>query len=227
MLWKLLQMRTNEQAYHQSAPWQQAQQAPRPAVPAGHELETAIPARPANLASDVAVPLLQAAVTGCMAGLALVIIANLAELDIDLFYLWGGASLGVGFIAWLVLLGQTRRLLWAIERLVGLDLDGDQVSGPPTKIQVEVTQGKQQMYLELPGSPQALATLARGVLGGRSFAEDSWSGRGQPFSRGEFRELRDALIERRLATWRNPDAPTQGVVLTAAGRAVFRRLAEL
>jgi hypothetical protein len=152
------------------------------------------------------------------------------SLEVDAFRLWALSALVISTATWWILLFQTRKLLWAVERVTGRDIDGDQVIGQPVAlppIQVEVTSGQKQVYLELPGKPEALAALARGVLAGRPMAEDSWSGRAGPFSRSEFRQIRDTLIERGLATWRNPDAKAQGCELTAAGRAVFRRLADL
>ena len=192
-------------------------------------METAIPARPASIVADLLVPLGQALVTGGLLAGLLVFVSPRWSRAGPLTCSRCGRSrrLAITASAWLVLLGQTRRLLWAVERLTGRDLDGDGQAGEPQVIRVEVTNGKQEVYLDLPGKPQALATLARGVLNGRSFAEDTWSGRGGLFSRSEFRQLRDTLIERGLAVWRNPNAKAQGVELTAAGRAVFRRLAEL
>lgn len=201
--------------------------APPGAVPDGAELESAAPARAADLVADVAVPFLQAVVTGALVGslLTLALAELVPDYDGDLLLVWAGATLTISTLAWLFLLLDTRKLLWAIERLTGADLDGNQVAGPV--VRVEVTSGRREVYFDLPGTPEALATLARGVLNGRSFAEDSWSGRGAPFSRGEFRQIRDALIERGLAVWRNPQAKAQGVELTAAGKSVFQRLAEV
>ena len=95
------------------------------------------------------------------------------------------------------------------------------------RVEVEVSKpdSKQMTFLDLPGDRQQLGQLASGVLAGRSFSEGEWSGGGRPYSRSEFRELRGELLERGLLTWRNHDAPAQGVQLTAPGRAVFRRLA--
>ena len=47
-------------------------------------------------------------------------------------------------------------------------------------------------------------------------------GRGKLFSRSEYEQVREALISNGLARWRNPRAPSQGVELSAAGRAGVR-----
>lgn len=211
-----------------ATPW--AQQPQPGTLPPGAEAEIAQPARPANLASDVLVPLVQALVTGALLGGLVVFTLGeiVPDLDVDPLKAWAGLALAISTVAWLLLLGQTRRLLWALEKVTRLDLDGDrQVGQPSPVVRVEVTNGQREMYLDLPGRPEALATMALGVLNGRSLAEGTWSGRGGLFSRSEFRQIRDILIERGLAVWRNPEAKAQGVELTAAGRAVFRRLAEL
>ena len=90
---------------------------------------------------------------------------------------------------------------------------------------VQPDQGRMQ-FLDLPGGPDELAELARGVLSGRTLSESEWSGGGRPYSKSEFRELRSQLIERGLASWRNERAPSQGVRLTRVGQHVFRKLAE-
>ena len=96
------------------------------------------------------------------------------------------------------------------------------------RVEVEVsTPGEKRMaFLDLPGNGQQLGQLARGALAGRSFSEGEWTGSGGPYSRADFRQLRGDLLARGLLEWRNDSAPSQGVELTAPGRAVFRRLAE-
>jgi hypothetical protein len=209
--------------YNGTAPWAQ----PTPWTPS--DIETSAPARAADIKADLLVPLGQAVVTGALVGGLGIMAAVKVRPGIDAFAVWVIVAGLVATAVWVYLLIESRRLLWTIERVTGRDIDGDGEKGKPAlpPIQVEVTSGQKQVYLELPGKPEALAALARGVLAGRPMAEDSWSGRAGPFSRSEFRQIRDTLIERGLATWRNPDAKAQGCELTAAGRAVFRRLVDL
>jgi len=114
-----------------------------------------------------------------------------------------------------------------------LNLDGyigkpepQQAPALPASIRVEVSrdEGRAVDFIDLP-YPEKLPALAAGLLAGRQFAQTSWVGAGQLFSRSEFDQVRDTMIERGLAAWKNPEAKAQGVTLTAAGRAVMRRLA--
>jgi hypothetical protein len=143
---------------------------------------------------------------------------------------------GVSFAASIVLLVlDHRRLLWAAERALDVDLDHDGVTGEPEQprraLQVELLEdhGSRQRlsFIDLPGSDAQLVELARGVLNGKGTSESEWTGSGNPFSRSEFGALRAALIKRGLAHWINPDAHSQGWKLTAAGRAVMQRIAEM
>ena len=80
--------------------------------------------------------------------------------------------------------------------------------------------------LDLPGTPESIAQLGRGLLLGRSFSEAEWCGRGRPFSKPEFVALRAQLVERGIVRWRDERSPAQGCELTHAGRAVFRAFVE-
>ena len=93
------------------------------------------------------------------------------------------------------------------------------------RVILEEDQGRHIEFIDLPHADR-LPVLAAGLLAGRSFNQAAWTGAGGLFSRAEFDQLRDVLIERGLAAWKNPNARAQGVELTAAGRAVMRRLAE-
>ncbi|HFD38520.1 MAG TPA: hypothetical protein ENJ31_01535 [Anaerolineae bacterium] len=206
-----------------------------PPVAPPPQMESLRPARSASLGADVVVPLVQALITGgLLAGVIAFLLWQVApDLDGDPLAAWAGLALGISTLAWLVLLGQTRRLLWAVERAIAQDLDGDGAVGkpvppPPPTIRVEVARedGRQVQFVDLPISPRAAGIIARGVLRGQRLSESAWSGRGGVCSRSEFGRFRAVLIERGWAVWRNPQAPAQGIELTAAGRAVFRRLAE-
>lgn len=121
-----------------------------------------------------------------------------------------------------------------IETLIGQDLNNDGVIGdppkqtplPPVRIMLESDRGRHTEYIDLP-HPEKLPALAAGLLTGREFAQTTWTGSGQLLSRGEFDAIRDAMLKRGLAAWKNPEAHSKGCVLTAPGRAVCRRLASL
>jgi hypothetical protein len=146
-----------------------------------------------------------------------------------------GALAGLAFgLAAVLLTLDHRRLLWTAERALDVDLDQDGVTGepePPRALQVELLEnhGNRQRlaFIDLPGSEDQLVKLAQGVLNGKGTSESEWIGAGNPFSRSKFAAVRAALLERGLASWSNPDHHAQGWELTAAGRAVMRRIAQL
>jgi hypothetical protein len=55
--------------------------------------------------------------------------ALFADVNGSLLMPWLGLTLAI--VAWLLLLLDTRRLLWSIERLASVDLDGDQQARCP------------------------------------------------------------------------------------------------
>jgi len=146
-------------------------------------------------------------------------------------------------VAWFVVMPfsfwrYSERAMWMIERIAGADLNGDSFVGQPTQqqapaltapIRVEVSrdEGRAVDFIDLPVKPEKLPQLARGLLAGRSFNQTAWTGSAGIFSRSEFDALRDTMIQRGLLAWRNPESKAQGCDLTAAGRAVMRRLANL
>jgi hypothetical protein len=147
----------------------------------------------------------------------------------------GGALGGLAFaIAAVLLTMDHRRLLWAAETLTGVDIDDDNVIGEPGSqdvLRVELMDRndgnhKRLTFIDLPGDRQQLATLAEGLLNGKGTGQAQWTGTAGPFSRSEYEAIRAELIGRGLATWINPDHHNQGWELTAAGRAVMRRIAD-
>jgi len=186
------------------------------------------PARPGSFESDLLVPLAQSAVTGLLVGSVSGGLAWAAGAPRP--GLIGAVAGGVVLAAvWMLALVDRRALLWEIETVAGLDLNDDGIVGKPeepVRVEIQERQGRTLRFVDLPAKPDQIARLAAGVLGGRSFSEASWTGRGRPFSRRQFARLRDEMIRRGLAMWVRPRAHAQGVELTAAGRAVFRRLAD-
>lgn len=60
-----------------------------------------------------------------------------------------------------------------------------------------------------------------------STSEGFWTGAKKPFSLDEFRELRDWMIEQKLAVWKNDRAHAQGWEVRPRARAIMRGLAKL
>jgi hypothetical protein len=191
-------------------------------VPAGVEWEKKMPAREANMQSDVFVPLVQSLVTGLCAG-----VGCGAIWDIPVGLVIGAASTG---ICWLLLMGEHRRLLWIIETIKGVDLDGDGEIGEPTttRIEVDITDGKKKRAINIDfGFPQEkFVIFAKGILAGKSTSVNTWTGSGKLFSDTEFDNLRDELIARRLAHWKNPEHHNLGWKFNKVGFRVLCRVVE-
>jgi hypothetical protein len=105
-------------------------------------------------------------------------------------------------IMWVMLLISHRRLLWATERLLDKDLDGDGHKGSPRQIlgaQVKDTDGTTYFfdseYLEI--TDQQLISMARAVrVHGRKWAESAWEHDKSIFpSLKEFRRVRGLLVK--------------------------------
>ena len=193
----------------------------------GREYERRRPARNADLQGDVLVPLLQSLLTGLAAGVVVAAGWMLAIGGTNAVVIGAMAAALAWGIAWVWLIRDHHNLLWEIERISGVDLDRDGEIGEPW-LRIEVAgEGNRLAYLDLPAEPEQLIALARGILNGVPLAESSWCGRGRPFSKAQFRVLRDELIARGLATWVNPRSRAQGVELTAAGRALMRRIVNM
>lgn len=205
-------------------PWQNENdyQEPRPKVTSVYQ--------PNSLQDGVIVPGLQAIITGAVCGVAAAAVTAWFELP---FWAIGATAAALATAGgWL---SYRNRWQWLLERITGADLNADGYIGQPQpqqpqlpapSIRVELAQndGHQVDFIDLP-YPEKLPALAAGLQQGRTFSLSTWTGSGALFSRAEFEELRGELIRRGLAEWNNPAAPAQGVKLTAAGRAIFRRLA--
>lgn len=192
------------------------------------------PARAADVASDVVVPVLQAAVTGAVVGLAS--IGPVAFWGQS--WVWCVAAGGGSFaVTWLLLLKDHRRSLWSIERIEGLvdavlgDEPEPERERPVLGVKLEVKEkreGRKSSYKiqELGIDEETLRKVARMVSNGIAFSTSGLSGSGKPLTRAQFEELRSFLIGAGYACWVNPKSRAAGVDLLATGRALFRRLAE-
>jgi hypothetical protein len=155
------------------------------------------------------------------------VFSGLAAWSVCLLLHWGSqlmVDLTVGVLvtlaSWADLVGWWRRLL-AHEH--GVD-----PQPPPTDIKmlrVEVAQGNQLVYTDLPLSESALRTFASEVLAGASLTESAWLGRsdGMFSSRAHFVKFRDACVRRGWFSWIS--GHSQGLVISPTGRAVMRYLA--
>ena len=91
-----------------------------------------------------------------------------------------------------------------IEKIAGVDFNHDGYIGEPphsrpVRIELVENGGQSESWIDLPYA-EKLPELAEGLLSGRSYSLNTWSGPGALFSRPEFEQLRDVLIARGLAT---------------------------
>ena len=170
-----------------------------------------------------ALPILQSLTGGVLFAGIVGAGVTLAKVQVNPWQAAALVGLVFAFTEWLALKG---RWAWRLERSLGLDLlpatKTDQ-NIPPETVRVEVVHPNGEDWIDLP-SPEKLPQLAEGLVNGRTFSQAVWTGGAGIFTRSEFEALRSALLARGLAVYRNPQAPAQGIVLTAAGRAVMRKL---
>ena len=187
------------------------------AIDGGATWERKEPARPADLAGDVLVPLAQAGVTGLVGGIIGGLVGGLAA---------GAVVGGLTFsTTWLVLLADHRRSLWLVERLTGRDLDPDgHVGAPARTVRVETIErtrrGGQIRYTDLPVSDEKLKDVARAVL--VKHANFSRPGLADVLTQTEYHKLAAAMVKAGLLA----ELPGNRRELQAAGRILLKRMLE-
>lgn len=174
----------------------------------------------------VYIPLLQAGVSGILSGVAAGTLAGM--LKFYPFHVTGLAFVFVTLLVWVALQLRWSRLVIELEQALGVDLNRNGVIDQPEQkqtVRLEVKTDNGWKFAELEGVDLVdLQDLARGVLAGQTFSESSWTGSGRPFSRAQFRRIRDTFVARNWLEWKNADAPAQGLQLTPQGKAVCRYL---
>jgi hypothetical protein len=214
-----------------SQPRAQEMELPRPV--AFTEAERRMPYRTPGLEPDVLVPGAKALFTGVACGIVVGIASAVFGWP---WYTFVGGFGGGAAGGWFVFVADSNKLLWRVERIIGRDLNDDGDVGEPKGsgrkapqepasriLRVEVAQENQTRFLDVP--QDKAVKFARSVLAGRSMSEQEW----KTYFGGikEFKEFRGKLLDGGLVRWVNPKAHSQGLELTRAGRAVFRRLANL
>jgi hypothetical protein len=182
------------------APWARNDQAP--ILPEGTELERTQPSRPAELGADVIVPLGQAMITGALGGgVATLLLAGLSpHFSGNLLHVWAAVALAVATLTWLVLLRESRSLLWGIERLTRLDLDRDGTAGKPAERLVLLNAGMARQEAAEREKAERVSDFARFVrrLPAKGTALRAWEGE---IGRADYQEYRDVLIRLGWARW--------------------------
>ncbi len=180
--------------------------------------------------NGVLVPFMQSVITGLLVGIC-------AGVLTACFNYPQSARVGIVLGCIVALVGWfSYRSHWQqiIDILLGVDyymneekpeeqLTGERVA--PMRVELLEEGGMVGNFINLP-YPEKIPYLAAGLQQGKTFAQSVWTGQGALFSRNEFETIRAELLKRGLARWRKEGAPGQGVHLTPAGRAVFKRLAE-
>ena len=80
--------------------------------------------------------------------------------------------------------------------------------------------------VSFPVEPETMQVVARRILAGGTFSERAMAGEGRPLSgRDQFNTVRDELIARGLAYWKNEEHRNQGIEFNKVGLQVLRHLA--
>jgi len=129
---------------------------------------------------------------------------------------------------WLVLV-----IIWTafVAHLEGLSINLPAPVSTAQAIKVYVTDTDGEIlageFIDKPAMLESMKIIARGVVyERRGLSELDWTGKDRPFSKPQYRKIRDMMIERGLIDWIDYNAHAQGVQLTRIGRAVLLRLAE-
>lgn len=181
------------------------------------------PFRKPEMIPDVWVPLAQSLVTGLLASVVFAVITP--AFPGWTWYTGPVIGLVVVALAWIFLLWAGRGMLWVIEEITGMDINGDGDVGQPQKrvVEVAVKEGRSTRLAELPGDEAGLIRFCQWIAAGDSFSEKTAQSCGYGVT--NFRKLRDIFISRRWGYWKNPDSPQQGVELTVGGQQIIRELA--
>lgn len=176
--------------------------------------------------AGVLLPLGQAFTTGLILFIATLTLAVIVFDVVDPFK--PALVIGISTFAFTYLFLQRRWLsLTAIENVLQMDLNNDDVIGEPQTVRIQLEDVKENGHyhvdiVDLPVSAEKLATLAAGLLNGLPCSEKQWTGKDRPFSSQEFRALKAEMVKHGLLAYVNPRAPLQGYALTKPGRAVMK-----
>jgi hypothetical protein len=184
-------------------------------------LETLTPARAPDVRADFVTPALQSLFSGGIGGLAGALIAwRLAE-DV---LLWAAIGfVGVLALAWAFSLGLVRDLLWTVERVGRLDLDGDGQEGQPEPhamvVNADAARQRAAQHERQRARVMRLADLLEFVrqVAMKGTSERALGIRPGTDARTRYLATRDLLIGLGIARWKDAGRPQAGwtLVLTA------------
>lgn len=191
--------------------------APPPTMPPGASIDRAIPIRAPEVSGDVLVPLLRAVISGAM----LAALGSVAALVLALPWWVPLGTAGLVSVAVWFYCGLSDKLLYASEVIAGHDLDGDGQVGRPSFEIVEVTPGEYGNNLkmfDLPGEVEDFAKVCYNTLTGASLTQAAWTGKGNPYTKGDWTRLCDAMVARDWWAWNNPDYHPSGIAPLPEGK---------
>jgi hypothetical protein len=186
-------------------------------IPVGHQ-RTSDGA--AGIENGFTVPLLQALLTGCLLALALRLAVNKwthHNIDSETMAI---LALVIAGVTWLLLLVDTRQLLWGLEKILRTDLDGDGQAGEPVTVERLVAIRPRGATIPKDHQPATVdnATLARFVadVAARGSAYRNLT----HWPRPDWELMRNHLIDAGWAEWKSYNADgepntNQGWKLTA------------
>ncbi len=188
---------------------------------------SARPGRTPSPAADVLTPLLQALISGVLAGL--IASGGVALFGWDWRVVPGVAALVLTGM-WVLLLIDHRRLLWAIETRQDFEIQPEpeperpeRPTAPRLILEVKHDGARRGFdFLQLPVTPETFQLWARAVLNGESLAINQWVGRGKQFSRGEYETLLAELERAGIVRLIDVNNPQAGRELTRPGKAALR-----
>lgn len=201
------------------------------------EMERIEPIRPYSIEADVSVHFLRSLISGFF---ALIAVSALVLIT----YNWDE---GVEVISWkfipilfvLVMCADwfggragSERFLMKVERITGLDINGDgNVGAPPSTVRIEVTEHRENggriKYVDFPVKDIILQEFLTGLLEyGMPLSRPTWVGEGKLLTRGKYEAILEILLTEKWAYMIKPGSPTAGYALTVAGKTLLRQTLE-
>jgi len=201
-----------------------------PTVAPGTSLRRDVPIRAPSVAADVGVPFLLALASATVTFAAVGIVAIALRWSVGVPAVAAALAL---FFVWFWRLMKWESLLWATERITGVDIDRDGKVGEPGRrtVQLEISNPEKPsglQYLNVPEEmyPKLIEVASRVIMSSTPFSQATMTGKGRPLSRNEFNDLRDLFVARGVAVWRDENHPQRGIRFTPYGMSVMRRLLE-
>ncbi len=142
---------------------------------------------------------------------------------------WASVAIGCAVAGWWLLWRWLRihaiDALFSVEEFLGTDVNRDGEIGRPTFRIERPVEGGHDIW-ELPGTVAQFAEWALAITSHTATtSERQWCGEGKLYSSSEYDALRDELMQRGIAKWRNAQYPQLGWVLTQDGYPVVQAIA--